>query len=89
MAEIQPLHRPRWQPDGDDWLMIVGNRTVAALQYFEPEAGSLHGSYLSFILADDLDDFGWSNVDFYSLEFAQHDLEQWWRYAIRGEAYRA
>jgi hypothetical protein len=88
MAEIQPLHRPRWQPDGDDWLMIVGNRTVAALQYFEHGVGSSHGWYLSYILACEVDEGGWSNVDFTSLGCAQHHLEQWWHHAIRGAAYR-
>ena len=28
MTTIEQLHKPRWQQDGDNWLMIVGNRAV-------------------------------------------------------------
>ena len=31
MTTIEQLHKPRWQQDGDNWLMIVGNRAVATL----------------------------------------------------------
>lgn len=31
MTGIIPLHQPRWQQDGADWIMVVGNRVVAAL----------------------------------------------------------
>jgi hypothetical protein len=31
MTEVLFLHTPRWQPDGDEWHLIVGNRSVARL----------------------------------------------------------
>ena len=32
MTTIIPLHhQPRWQLDGADWIMLVGNRVVALL----------------------------------------------------------
>ena len=31
MTTIEHLHKPRWQQDGDNWLMIVGNRAIATL----------------------------------------------------------
>src|SRR3954451_22187142 len=88
MTEIQSLHKSRWQPDGDDWLMIVGNRTVAALQRIAPERPNSQPWFLSFILAEDIDDFGWSNVGAVSLESAKHEVEQWWHQTIGAEAYK-
>jgi hypothetical protein len=28
MTTLEQLHKPRWQPDGDNWLMIVGNHVL-------------------------------------------------------------
>jgi hypothetical protein len=89
MSEIQPLHKPNWQPDNEDWLMIVGNRLVAALARFQPELGYPPGGSLSFILAGEVDEGGWSNVSFNSLARAQHHIEQWWLHAVRNEKYVA
>ena len=30
MTTIEQLHKPGWQQDGDNWLMIVGNRAFDA-----------------------------------------------------------
>ena len=68
MTTIEQLHKPRWQQDGDNWLMIVGNRAVATLI---PNSDDLFPQYrwLSVILAESpFDDHGWSEVDFTSLE---------------------
>jgi hypothetical protein len=81
--------KPRWQPDGDDWLMIVGNRTVAALIWNPNDRLFPHLTWLSRILCDKPDDFGWDAVDYASLPCAQYNLEQWWRYAMRGQRYDA
>ena len=29
MTEVLFLHTPRWQPDGDEWHLMIGNRSVA------------------------------------------------------------
>jgi len=31
MTDLLFLHTPRWQPDGDEWHLMVGNRSVAQL----------------------------------------------------------
>jgi hypothetical protein len=87
MTTIEQLHKPRWQQDGGNWLMIVGNRAVAAIV---PNSDDLFPQYrwLSVILAESpFDDHGWCSVDFTSLGCAQYDLEQWWHYAARGQRY--
>ena len=87
MTTIEQLHKPRWQQDGDNWLMIVGNRAVATLI---PNSDDLFPQYiwLSGILAESpFDDHGWSEVDFNSLETVQYDLEQWWHHAAVGKRY--
>ena len=85
MATIEQLHKPRWQPDGDNWIMIVGNHAVAALI---PNSDERFPNYkwLSIILAESpFDDHGWCSVDFTSLESGQYDLEQWWHHVSRGQ----
>ena len=87
MTNIEQLHQPRWQPDGENWLMLVGNRAVAALI---PNSDDMfpHYRWLSVILAESpFDDHGWCSVDFTTLEIAQYDIEQWWHHAARGERY--
>ena len=87
MPTLEQLHKPRWQQDGENWLMIVGNRAVAALIPNSDEQFP-HYKWLSLILAESpIDDYGWCSVDFTSLEIGQYDLEQWWHYASRGERY--
>jgi hypothetical protein len=87
MTDIQPLHKPRWQPDAENWLMIVGNLAVATLVPTN-EPNFPHYKWMSVILAESpFDDQGWSAVDFGSRECAQYDLEQWWHHASRGERY--
>ena len=78
---------PEWRQVENDWHMIVGNETVAALM---PNSDATFPQYkwLSAIVCDDYPDHGWSNVDFETLEGAQHVLEQWWHHARQGEAYR-
>jgi hypothetical protein len=88
MTEIIPLRQPRWQQDGADWIMIVGNRMMAALV---PNSCDLYPQYhwLScFVGGDEYPDHGWDNVDFETLDGAKYDIEQWWRHVLRGEAYR-
>ena len=87
LNEPRLLHNPKWQLVESDWHMIAGNRTVAVLI---PNFDNRFPRYrwLSRIVADDCEDFGWDNVDFETLEIAQAALEQWWRHACRGEAYR-
>jgi len=86
-SEPRLLHNPKWRPVESDWHMIAGNRTVAVLT---PNFDTRFPGYrwLSRIVGDDCEDFGWDNVDFETLEIAQTALEQWWRHACRGEAYR-
>jgi hypothetical protein len=85
MVEIAALHRPHWQQDGENWLMIVGNPAVAALIPNSDEQFP-HYKWLSLIFAESLfDDYGRCSVDFTSLEIAQYDIEQWWHHASRGE----
>jgi hypothetical protein len=89
MIEIVSLHKPRWQPDGDDWLMIVGNHLMAALV---PNSDQRLPQYhwLSLILAEDcFDGLGWHGVDFETLEDGKLVLEQWWDHDCRGERYRS
>ena len=86
MTTIEHLHKPRWQQDGDNWLMIVGNRAVATLI---TNSDDLFPQYiwLSVILAESRRSFECCSVDFTSLGCAQYDLEQWWHYAARGQRY--
>lgn len=87
LTEARLLHEPKWQLVDTDWHMIVGNRTVAVLvPNFDTQFP--HYKWLSWIVCDDCAAFGWDGVDFAALEIAQADLEQWWRHACRGEAYR-
>jgi hypothetical protein len=81
------LHKAKWRLVDTDWHMIIGNRTVAVLM---ANADTLFPRYrwLSRIICDSIDDFGWDGVDFERLDIAQADLEQWWKHACRGEAYR-
>ena len=86
MTDIQTL--PRWQQDGENWIMIVGNHVVAGLI---PTADENFPQYkwMSVIFAESpFDDHGWSAVDFTSLEIAQYDIEKWWHHASRGECYK-
>jgi hypothetical protein len=78
---------PKWQLVDTDWHMIVGSRTVALLL---PNSDNQFPRYrwLSCIVCDDCEAFGWDGLDFETLEAAQADIEQWWTYACRGEAYR-
>jgi hypothetical protein len=87
MTNITQLHKPRWQQDGDNWLMIVGNHAVAAIIANYDERLSRF-KWLSLILAEsDVGDFGWHGVDFSSVGCGPYDLEQWWHHASRGERY--
>jgi hypothetical protein len=87
MATIEQLYKPRWQQDDVNWLMIVGNRTVAALISNSEERFPQY-KWMSVILAESpFDDHGWCAVDFATLEIAQYDIEQWWHHAARGERY--
>jgi hypothetical protein len=67
--------------------MIVGNRVVAGLI---PNSDDLFSEYrwLSVVYAESpFEGYGWSAVDFISLQDAQYDLEQWWHHAARGQCY--
>lgn len=87
MNNVLSFHTPIWRLVETDWHLIVGNRTVAVLL---PNSDRLFPRYkwLSRIICDNLAAYGWDNVDFESLEDAQHVMTQWWRHARRGEAYR-
>jgi hypothetical protein len=81
-------HKPQWRLDGDDWCMIVGNRTVAVLV---PNSCRILPQFhwLSrYVGANEYPDYGWDSVDFETLEIGQFDLEQWWFHMLRGEVYR-
>ena len=59
MPTLEQLHKPRWQPDGENWLMIVGNHAVAALIPNSDEQFPQY-KWLSVILAESpFDDHGW------------------------------
>jgi hypothetical protein len=82
------MQKPHWKQVDNDWEMIVGGETVAALIFDNDPQPFPELKWLSHILTDDLPEHGWSNVDFTTLEHAQYTLEQWWDHAQRGEAYR-
>ena len=87
MTKIEQLHKPRWQPDDENWLMIVGNRAVAVIIPNSDERFP-HYKWLSEILSDSpYAEYGWSAVDFSSLAIAQYEIEQWWHHASRGLRY--
>jgi hypothetical protein len=87
MTVFPPLHEPRWQRDGENWLMTVGNRTVATLIPTD-DPNFPHYKWMSVVLDESpFDDQGWSAVDFGALECGQYDLEHWWHYAARGQRY--
>jgi hypothetical protein len=88
MTDMIPLHQPKWQLDGADWIMIVGNRVVAVLV---PYCNPGHSPYwLSRFVGgeEDYPNYGWENVDFETLDGAKSDIEQWWWHMLRGEKYR-
>jgi hypothetical protein len=80
MNGISLLHAPQWQLDGDNWLLIVGNRTVAKLL---PTIGHHKYTWLSAI-ENDLPDHGWHAADFETLHMAKFDIEQWWAHMCLG-----
>ena len=87
MTNIEQLHQPSLAAGRRNWLMLVGNRAVAALI---PNSDDMfpHYRWLSVILAESpFDDHGWCSVDFTTLKIAQYDIEQWWHHAARGERY--
>jgi hypothetical protein len=89
MIDTIPLHQPKWQLDGRDWIMLVGNRVVAVLVPnscdFLPQF-----CWLSRFVGGEegYPNYGWDNVDFETLEVAKYDIEQWWWHMLRGEVYR-
>jgi len=72
MNDVRLLHTPQWQLDGDEWLMIVGNRTVAKIIANE-DANFPHIHWLSVIDSHEFPDYGWHAVDFETLDVAQYD----------------
>jgi hypothetical protein len=86
MTDVLFLHTPRWQPDGDAWHLMVGNRSVA---WLIPNSDEKFPQYhwLSVIDGDEFPDHGWHAVDFETLEIAQYDLGQWWIHMRSGETY--
>ena len=82
MNDVTLLHTPRWQLDGDEWLMIVGNRTVAKIiPNQHPPIPWVQ--WLTVIESHEFPDHGWHAVDFEALEDAQSVLENWWAYMCR------
>ena len=78
---------PQWRQADNNWEMVVGERTVAALIPIS-DAQFPQYNWLSFIVSDDYPEHGWHAVDFGTLADGQHVLEQWWHHARKGEAYR-
>ncbi len=88
MKDTLILHQPKWEFDGTNWHMLVGNRCAAHLA---PTGNCKHlpwAKWVSFIEFEEFEDHGWHAVDFGSLAEAQHDLEEWWFHMCQGEAYR-
>jgi hypothetical protein len=85
--------RPQWQRNWDDWEMNVGGETVAVLVSVDPSWAAdgirmpNEGAWQSHVVTKDLPAHGWDKVDFTSLEAGKADLEKWWDYARKGEAY--
>jgi hypothetical protein len=88
LNDVRLLHKPRWQLVDRFWEMIAGNRTVAVLIPVKFRPWVPRFRWLTRILCDELPDYCWDNVDC-TLEGGQELLEQWWRHACRGEAYRS
>ena len=84
--DVRLIHPPTWQLDGDEWHMIVGNRSVAKIVPNEC-AMFPRVHWLSVIESHEYPDHGWHAVDFETLETAKYGLEQWWEHMCRGEEF--
>ncbi len=87
LAAHRAKTRPQWREVEGAWEMSVNGQVVAALlPNSDPNFPDV--AFLSQIVTNDLASHGWDAVDFATLEDAQHDIEQWWHHARRGEAYQ-
>src|ERR1700733_9300760 len=86
MQNVDLLHTPRWTLDGEDWHMLIGNRSVAKIIPTNEE-NFPHIHWLSVMESRDYDDHGWHAVDFETLEMAMHVIEQWWFHMCMGEKF--
>jgi hypothetical protein len=86
MQNVDLHNTPKWTQVGEDWHMLIGNKSVARLTPVSEE-NFPHIHWLSIMDSDDYEDHGWHAVDFETLEIAMYDIEQWWQHMCIGEAF--
>ena len=86
MQNVDLLHTPRWAQVGEDWHMLIGNKSVARLIPVSEE-NFPHIHWLSVMDSNDYEDHGWHAVDFETLRIAMYDIEQWWLHMCMGEKF--
>ena len=80
MINAAPItHFPVWQQDGNQWHLLVGNKTAAILHPAVRRSGV--GVYVVEINSDfhggDIAE-AWHAGEFYSLPVAQDFMRRWW-----------
>ena len=81
MQNVDLLHTPKWTQVGEDWQLLVRNKSVALLIPVSEEKFP-HIHWVSVLYY--YDDLDWHTVDFETLESAMCDTEQWWLDMCRG-----
>ena len=85
MENVELLYKLQWNAVGDEWHLVVGNKSVARII---PNSCKWYPriQWLS-IIEDGYEDHGWHAVDFEELYIAKYDLEQWWHAMCVGESF--